>query len=55
MCDENEREKVVRARDRQRLRNLLLEGAASPQGEPIDEAYFVKLRERIRVGRISKA
>ncbi len=35
-------------RDRQRLRALLLEGASSPPGPPIDDAYFNGLRQRAR-------
>ena len=33
--------------DRQRLRNLLLEGGASAPSPPVDEAYFQGLRERV--------
>lgn len=40
---------LIRAdQDRQRLRALLLEGAASPATEAADEAYFAGLRERVR-------
>jgi antitoxin ParD1/3/4 len=32
--------------DRQKLRALLLAGAESPPGAPIDSNYFAELRER---------
>jgi antitoxin ParD1/3/4 len=35
-------------RDREELRRLLLDGAASPEAEPADAAYFDKLCERVR-------
>jgi antitoxin ParD1/3/4 len=41
------RELIRRDQDRQHLRALLLEGAASPLTEPVDEAYFDQLRERV--------
>jgi antitoxin ParD1/3/4 len=41
------RELIRKDQDRQRLRGLLLEGAASPAGDPIDEAYFAGLRDRV--------
>ena len=41
------RELIRKDQDRQRLRSLLLEGAASPAGEPIDQAYFASLRARV--------
>ena len=34
--------------DRQRLRNLLLEGASSAPTGPADAAFFHDLRERVR-------
>lgn len=40
------RELVRKNQDRQRLRQLLLEGAASVPADPVDDAYFVILRER---------
>ncbi|MDK4734690.1 type II toxin-antitoxin system ParD family antitoxin [Rhizobium sp. CNPSo 3490] len=40
------RELIRRDRDRQQLRNLLLEGASSETTEPIDASYFDSLRER---------
>jgi antitoxin ParD1/3/4 len=40
---------LIRAdQDRQRLRNLLLDGAASPATGPADEVYFRGLRNRVR-------
>ena len=38
----------VEDRDRQRLRGLLLEGAASPQAAAADADYFDRLRARVR-------
>jgi antitoxin ParD1/3/4 len=37
--------------ERQRLRGVLLEGAASPAGAPADSAYFDGLRERARLSK----
>lgn len=42
------RELIRRDRDRQALHNLVVEGAASPQASPADEAYFDALRESAR-------
>ena len=42
------RELIRRDRGRQRLRTLLLEGAASEPMSPADEAYFDGLRDRAR-------
>ena len=42
------RELIRRERDRQRLRELLLEGAASPPAGMADAAYFDRLRGRVR-------
>ena len=42
------RELIRKDRDRQRLRGLLLEGAASPQVVTADADYFDALRERVR-------
>lgn len=42
------RELIRKDQDRQRLRNLLLEGAESPSGQAIDAGYFQALRERVR-------
>jgi antitoxin ParD1/3/4 len=45
------RDLIRRDQDRQRLRGLLLDGAASEPGPPADTAYFGALRERIRNGK----
>ena len=42
------RELIRRDQDRQRLRELLLAGAASEPTAVADEAYFQSLRERVR-------
>ena len=42
------RELIRRERDRQNLRELLLEGAASPPAGMADAAYFDRLRHRVR-------
>ena len=42
------RELIRKDRDRQRLRGLLLEGAASPQAVAADADYFDQLRSRAR-------
>jgi antitoxin ParD1/3/4 len=42
------RELIRRDQDRLRLRNLLLEGAASTPAAPADRAYFAGLRDRVR-------
>jgi antitoxin ParD1/3/4 len=42
------RELIRKDQDRQRLRGLLLEGAASPSVATADPAYFEGLRERAR-------
>lgn len=34
--------------DKQRVRDMLIEGRDSGQGRPVDAAYFERLRERIR-------
>lgn len=39
------RELIRREQDREKLRNLLLEGAASPPAGPADEAWFEDLRQ----------
>lgn len=41
------RELIRREQDKQKLRDLLEEGAASPLGGPADDAYFDGLRERV--------
>ena len=43
------RELIRKDQDRQHLRGLLLEGAASPSVGTADTAYFDQLRERVRV------
>ncbi|WP_086084500.1 type II toxin-antitoxin system ParD family antitoxin [Rhizobium etli] len=42
------RELIRLDKDRQQLRNLLLEGASSETTGPIDTSYFDSLRERAR-------
>lgn len=42
------RELIRRDQERQHLRNLLLDGAASPQMGRADDSYFADLRERVR-------
>jgi antitoxin ParD1/3/4 len=42
------RELIRRDRDLQTLKGLLFEGAASPQAQAADPAYFNGLRERVR-------
>jgi antitoxin ParD1/3/4 len=43
---------LIRAdQDRQRLRKLLLDGAASPATTAVDEHYFSNLRDRARQAR----
>ena len=42
------RELIRRDQDREQVRSLLLEGAASPATSPIDEAYFDALRQRAK-------
>ena len=39
---------IRKDQDRQRLRGLLLEGAASPQAATADADYFDQLRDRVR-------
>ena len=41
------RELIRADKDRHHLRSLLLDGAASPLAEPVDEAYFAELRHRV--------
>jgi antitoxin ParD1/3/4 len=45
---EDVRELIRKDQERQRLRNLLLEGAASPAAGKADDAYFETLRRRAR-------
>jgi antitoxin ParD1/3/4 len=42
------RELIRKDHDRQQLRGLLMEGAASAPASPADEAYFDGLRARVR-------
>jgi antitoxin ParD1/3/4 len=42
------RELIRRDQDRQHLRGLLLDGAASAPTTPVDADYFEGLRERVR-------
>lgn len=42
------RELIRKDQDRQKLRGLLLDGAASAPGQPADEGYFDGLRDRVR-------
>jgi len=42
------RELIRRDQDRQHLRGLLLEGAASAPTAPVDTGHFEGLRERVR-------
>ena len=42
------RELIRKDQDRQRLRGLLLEGAASPRAITADADYFDELRSRVR-------
>jgi antitoxin ParD1/3/4 len=42
------RDLIRQEQDRQRLRELLLEGAASPPAGVADKKYFASLRKRIR-------
>ena len=42
------RELIRRDQDRQHLRELLLEGAASAPTAPVDVRYFEGLRKRVR-------
>jgi antitoxin ParD1/3/4 len=44
------RELIRRDQERERLRNLLLDGAASPPGPIADSSYFESLRARVRSG-----
>lgn len=43
--DEYLRELIRRDQDRERLRDLMLEGAASPLDGPADDAWFKELRQ----------
>jgi len=41
------RELIRKDQDRQHLRRLLLAGAASAPGAPVDASYFAALRDRV--------
>ena len=45
--DRYARKLILTDRDRQRMRSLLLEGAASPPSAHADEGYFESLRSRV--------
>ncbi|RZL87508.1 MAG: type II toxin-antitoxin system ParD family antitoxin [Variovorax sp.] len=45
------RELIRKDKDRAHLRGLLMAGAESPLGAPLDESYFEGLHARIRKGR----
>jgi antitoxin ParD1/3/4 len=42
------RDLIRRDKDRQQLRRILLDGAASPLGPDADASYFTSVRDRIR-------
>ena len=42
------RDLIRRDKDRQQLRRVLLDGAASPPGPVADASYFTAVRDRIR-------
>ena len=42
------RELIRKDQERQRLRDLLVAGAAAPQAAPADADYFNRLRARVR-------
>lgn len=44
------RDLIRRDQDRERLRNLLLDGAASSPGTIADDSYFESLRDSVRPG-----
>jgi antitoxin ParD1/3/4 len=41
------RELIRKEQDKQKLRDLLLEGANSPPAGPADDSYFERLHERV--------
>lgn len=49
------RELIRKDQDRQQLRGLLLDGAASPPAAPIDASYFDGLRQRVHKAGPAKA
>ena len=50
-CDESVRDLIRRDQDRQRLRGLLLDGAASGPAAAADSTYFSELRQRVCQGK----
>lgn len=44
------RDLIRRDQEREQLRGLLLDGAASPRGPIADDSYFESLRYRVRPG-----
>ena len=46
-CSDYVLELILKEADRQRLREMLLDGAASAPMPPVDAAYFAALRERV--------
>ena len=47
------RELIRKDQGRLKLRGLLLEGAASAPTKPVDDAYFDRLRRRVKSGKPS--
>lgn len=47
-AEEYLRELIRRDRDRHRLRDLLVEGAVSGQGELVNDVWFARLRDAVR-------
>jgi antitoxin ParD1/3/4 len=45
------RDLIRKDQERQRLRQLLLDGAASARTAPVDDTYFDNLRKRVRKAR----
>lgn len=43
------RELIRKDQDTQHLRALLLDGASSPAGVPVEAGYFENLRDRVRL------
>ena len=46
-CSEYVRELIRKDQDRARLRGLLLQGAESAPGKPVDKTYFDDMRNRV--------
>jgi antitoxin ParD1/3/4 len=49
------RELIRKEQDKQKLRDLLLEGANSPPAAPVDDSYFERLHERVSKGAAKRA